>query len=44
VAITIALQLEAAGATSALSLFNYDTMPSFTSLNLLYYGVFAADT
>jgi len=28
------LQLEAARATSALSYFNYDAMPSLTSLNL----------
>jgi len=39
VAIAIALQLEAAWATTALSRFNYDTMPSFTSLNLSYYSV-----
>jgi len=33
VAIANALQFEAARATPALSGFNYDTMPSFTSLN-----------
>jgi len=34
VAIANALQLEAARATSALSRFNYDAMPSLKSLNL----------
>jgi len=34
VAIASALQLEAARATPAFSRFNYDTMPSLTSLNL----------
>jgi len=34
VAIANALQLEVARATPALSRFNYDAMPSFTSLNL----------
>jgi len=34
VAIANALQLEAARVTPALSRFNYDTMPSLTSLNL----------
>jgi len=34
VAIANALQLEAARATLALSRFNYDTMPSLTSLNI----------
>jgi len=34
VAIAKALQLEAARATQALRRFNYDAMPSFTSLNL----------
>jgi len=34
VAIVNALQLEAARATPALSCFNYDAMPSLTSLNL----------
>jgi len=46
VAITNALQLEAARATPALSRFNYDAMPSLMSpnLSLPYYRVFAADT
>jgi len=35
VAIVNALQLEAARATSAFSRFNYDAMPSLTSLNTL---------
>jgi len=34
VAIANALQLEADRATSALSRFNYDAMPTLTSLNL----------
>jgi len=34
VTIAKALQLEAAGATPALSCFNYDAMPSLKSLNL----------
>jgi len=34
VAIANALQLEAARATPALCRFNYDAMPSLTSLNL----------
>jgi len=34
VAIANALQLEAAQTTSALSRFNYDALPSLTSLNL----------
>jgi len=34
VAIANAMQLEAARATPALSRFNYDAMPSLTSLNL----------
>jgi len=34
VAIANALQLEAAGAKPALSLFNYDAMPSLKSLDL----------
>jgi len=34
VTIANALQLEAALATPALSRFNYDAMPSLTSLNL----------
>jgi len=34
VATANALQLEAAQATTALSRFNYDSMPSLTSLNL----------
>jgi len=34
VAITNALQLEAARATTALSRLNYDTMPSLKSLKL----------
>jgi len=34
VTVANALQLEAAGATPALSRFNYDAMPSLKSLNL----------
>jgi len=34
VAVAKALQLEAARATPALTCFNYDAMPSLTSLNL----------
>jgi len=34
VAIAKALHLKAAGATPVLSRFNYDTVPSLTSLNL----------